>query len=228
MACEVITVKLRLDWQDRICFDRDVSHVDFRIAFAIAWHINRRSGKTHVGRHTIAEKIGVHVRTVDHSIQRLERYGYLDVHRNRGRSRSNNYRMGFPEKAAPKPSFIDEPATEKANSAPPFIDEEKAAHDAEKGGAACNKRRLQRRPNPIYNPVTNPSADPERRSFANRGSYEQRLAQLIGPTEAKGWETLQASNDKLVAALCRKLRNGVLEPIDLENLRMQRLEERRA
>lgn len=223
---EVITIKLRLDWQDRICFDRTVSHVDFRVAFAIAWHINRRSGKTHVGRNTIAEKVGVHVRTVDHCIQRLEERGYLHVERSRGRSRSNNYRLVFPEKAAVAPPFHVSNLSEKAANEPPFINEEKAADDTEKGGAACSKRRPVHRPNPFYNPVTNPSGDQGRRTFASRGAYEQRLAQLIGPTEAKGWETLLAVDEQLVATLCRKLRNGALEATDLEDVRARHLEAR--
>jgi len=87
------------------------------------------------GRESLAHGAGVHVRTVERAIQRLERLGLVDVTRYRGRSRTNRYRLVFPfEKNATSAngevSFSEFQVLWKTLGITP----EKAAQDSVKGG----------------------------------------------------------------------------------------------
>jgi hypothetical protein len=140
----------KLKWLDALSVALGKDHFTAHVAMVIGNHMNSATGETFVGRETIADLIGGHVRTVEHSIQSLERLGFLFVRRARGRGHANTYVMAFPEKAASTPPFEQE----NAASAPPFISVsgrnqtgEKAASDELKGGEDIHKRRHPDRPN---------------------------------------------------------------------------------
>jgi len=48
------------------------------------------------------------------------------------------------------------------------------------------------------------------KSFKTRGQFEQRVAELISEAGGDGWDILMGLDEVRVAALCRRLKNGVL------------------
>jgi len=140
----------KLKWLDALSVAVGKDHFTAHVAMVICYHMNSDTGETFVGRETIADHIGGHVRTVEHSIQSLERLGFLFVRRAKGRGHANTYVMALPEKAASTPLLEQE----NAASTPPFTSvsgrnqtEEKAAPDELKGGEDAHKRRHPDRPN---------------------------------------------------------------------------------
>ncbi len=89
MADEFTTKRAR--WLSRIAHDHDVSAVDFRVAFLIGGHINRKSGDAWPTQETIARLAGLKVRAVRNAIGRLADAGYLSVNVARGRGYTNRY-----------------------------------------------------------------------------------------------------------------------------------------
>ncbi|WP_338692012.1 hypothetical protein V5279_37885 [Bradyrhizobium sp. 26S5] len=236
----------KLKWLDAVGLAAGKDHIAAHVAMVIAKHMNSDTGETFVGRETIADLIGVHVRTAELSIQKIEALGFLKVQRARGRGHVNTYTMTFPEKAVSEPPFTDE----KAVPTPPIREPEKAVDDHLKGGEGAPKRRSPDRPNlKEYNledltlgksgnetaavaappppprpppaarpPVLRPMVQPRPKTFENRGGFEQRLAELITEAGGDGWEILMDLDEVRVAALCRRLKNGVLTQIEINEL----------
>jgi hypothetical protein len=48
------------------------------------------------------------------------------------------------------------------------------------------------------------------KSFRTRGEFEQRIAEMISDAGGDGWDVLMGLDEVRVAALCRRLKNGVL------------------
>src|SRR5262245_9900870 len=74
-------VVAKLKWQDQMAFDLGLSPTNFRVGFAIGWAINRHTGRALISQDALALKLGVDVRTIQRSIDNLERRGHLRVHR---------------------------------------------------------------------------------------------------------------------------------------------------
>jgi hypothetical protein len=229
----------KLKWLDAVGMAVGKDHFAAHVAMIIGYHMNSETGDTFVGRETIADLVGGHVRTVELSIQKLEGLGLLSVERARGRGHVNTYSMAFPEKAVSRPPI----AERKAVPTPPIVEGEKAVPDDLKGGVDASKRRSPHRPNlkdtnledltlgkidvlegPVAVPKTTlrtaqPAAPPaprqmvdrdRPRSFKNRGQFEQRLAELVSEAGGDGWDVVMGLDEVRVAALCRRLKNGVL------------------
>jgi DNA-binding MarR family transcriptional regulator len=84
---------------------RTMSASDKDVYLAIAQHVNNQTGIAYPGMDRIASLIGRTRRTVERSVDRLERSGLLRiVERGGGRGRSHKYRLELPgqEEAAPK------------------------------------------------------------------------------------------------------------------------------
>jgi len=146
----------KLKWLDAVGIAMGKDHLTAHVAFTIAYHLNSDTGETFVGRETISDLIGIHVRSVELSIKKLETLGFLHVRRSRGRGRVNTYTLGFPEKAVSTSSIRQEQAVsaspveqEKAVPTPPFDHSKKAVPEAQKGGETTPKRRSPNRPNLI-------------------------------------------------------------------------------
>jgi hypothetical protein len=137
----------KMKWIDALGAALGKDHFSAHVAIVIAKHMNKDTGETFVGRETIADFVSGNVRSVERSVQRLEKLGFLRVCRARGRGHANVYSMAFPETAACTPPI----KSEKAYSTPPFdesrSDEKKAASAEPKGGAIDEKRRSVDRPN---------------------------------------------------------------------------------
>ncbi|OAF18670.1 hypothetical protein [Bradyrhizobium neotropicale] len=236
----------KLKWLDAIGLAVGKDHVTAHVAMIIAKHMNSDTGNTFVGRETIADLIGIHVRTVELSIKKIEALGFVHVQRARGRGHVNTYVLTFPEKTVSTPPF----ETEKAVSAPPFSGQEKAVSEDPKGGENDPKRRSLRRPNlskinlednlrgnfeirgavaaaptapqrlsqAAPAPAFRPMSPPGPKTFKNRGEYEQRLVELITEAGGHGWEVVMDLDEVRVAALCRRLKNGVLTQQEINEL----------
>src|ERR1700688_3896017 len=142
----------KLKWLAALSVAVGKDHFTAHVGMVIGYHMNSDTGETFVGRETIADHIGGHVRTVEHSIQSLERLGFLFVRRAKGRGHANTYVMAFPEMAASTPPL----ERENAASTPPFTSvsgrnqiEEKAVSEELKGGEVAHKRRYPDRSNLI-------------------------------------------------------------------------------
>jgi hypothetical protein len=256
----------KLKWLDAVGLAVGKDHFTAHVAMVIGQHMNSDTGDTFVGRETIADLIGGHVRTVELSIQKLEALGFLRVQRCRGRGHVNTYTMKFPKKAVSTPPLVEE----KAVSRPPIAADcsaspsganrnetsqsdasEKAVSEELKGGENVPKRRSPDRPNLIDSNLidltlgnleveggvvaalpeqprpaqTAPAPVPKRmhsqerpRSFRNRGEFEQRIAELINEAGGDGWDVLMGLDEVRVAALCRRLKNGVLTQVEIHEL----------
>jgi len=75
------TVAAKLNWQDEMAFDLNISPTDFRVGFTIGWAVNKYTGRAFISQDAIAVKLGLNVRSVRRSIERLEHLGHLRVHR---------------------------------------------------------------------------------------------------------------------------------------------------
>ncbi|MDF0581256.1 hypothetical protein [Bradyrhizobium yuanmingense] len=233
----------KLKWLDAVAIAAGKDHFTAHVAMIIGKHLNSDTGDTFVGRETIADLVVGHVRTVELSIQKLEDWKLLQVRRARGRGHVNTYTMTFPEKAVSTPRLENE----KAVHAPPFVANEKTVSGDVKGGETPLKRRPPDRPNlkdsnleeitlgkmgvsdgavaaPPARLRSVPAAQPK--SFRNRGEFEQRIAELITEAGGDGWDVLMELDEIRVAALCRRLKNGVLTQIEIAELCAPRRQQR--
>ena len=240
-------------WLDGMAINPSVTSAAFRVGGVIAYHLNSETGETFVGRETIADLLGINVKTVDRAIVNLEKEQYLRVVRSVGRTNVNTYSMAFPEKAPQMSPFSSDAMGQGAEIAPPvspFTDQEMATFEDGNGDISGNKRPHQCRPNlkdltlskeTLENSIgkngaaapseTPRSAQAERppapkrmtsqdrpKTFKNRGQFEQRIAELISEAGGDGWDVLMGLDDVRVAALCRRLKNGVLTQQEVTEL----------
>jgi hypothetical protein len=237
----------KLKWLDAVGRAAGRDHFTAHVAMIIGYHMNSDTGDTFVGRETIADLMVGHVRTVELSIQKLETLGFLKVERARGRGHVNTYAMAFPEKAVSTPPLLPQkavpeppiPAKEKAVSADLKGGESPAKRRSPdrpnlkeynleeitlgktdvSGGAVAA-------PSAPPRPVQAAPPDPFRRvadqsrpkSFKTRGQFEQRIAELISEAGGDGWDVLMGLDEVRVAALCRRLKNGVLTQQEIAEL----------
>jgi hypothetical protein len=156
----LVTVKLRLDWHDRMTFDLSLKPIDVRVGAAIGWHINKHTGLTFVGRETIAAKLGVDVKTVGRSIKRLLGRRHLSVVRGRGRGHSNHYSIAL-RPTSQRLDGTEENGTlmsplaevETGTTVSPIRNAEKGTFASWKGDIPVQKRGHQCPSNPV---VSNP------------------------------------------------------------------------
>ncbi len=115
---------------DAACRDTLLSPLDFRVFHLIASMINRVTGDAWPAQATLAEMLGVTRRSVQISLARLRRLGYLSAEVQRGRGHVKRYRLsqdhaggGDADGAAEKseagfaggPEKMRTPVQEKAN-----------------------------------------------------------------------------------------------------------------
>jgi Helix-turn-helix domain len=81
----------KLAWLDAVASDRRVGLLGFRVAFAIASHVNRKMLQAWPTYETLANEVGVKPRSVMRAIEELEGAGHLSISRTRGHH-PNRYR----------------------------------------------------------------------------------------------------------------------------------------
>jgi len=236
----------KLKWLDDVGMALGKDHLTAHVATIIAKHMNSNTGETFVGRRTIADLVDAHVRSVELSIKKLEELGYLHVQRARGRGHVNIYTLAFPEKAISAPPFDEEKAVatppfcaeenavaddkkggEKSSKRRPHDRPNLKEYNlkdltlgySEKIGDAVAAPPSPPRPLPaaLMGPQKLTGAD-QSRTFSNRGLYEQHLAELIDKSGGRGWDVVMGLDEVRVAALCRRLKNGTLTQIEVNEL----------
>jgi len=80
-------------WLDQIKRDRRISHLGFRVAYAISGYINRTSGEAWPSRKTLAADVGASPRAIWTAVNKLKACRYLEVVANRGPGRTSLFRM---------------------------------------------------------------------------------------------------------------------------------------
>ncbi|UWU75493.1 hypothetical protein N2603_36620 [Bradyrhizobium huanghuaihaiense] len=236
----------KLKWLDEIGVALGKDHLAAHVAMVIAKHMSSDTGDTFVGRNTIADLIAANVRTVEIAIQKIETLGFLKVQRARGRGHCNTYTLAFPEKAVSAPPFEEEKAVHappfeaeekavdgelKGGEEPPKrrspdrpnlkdsnLEEITFGKFGERDGAAAAPPFRLRSPQAVGRPTFKPIPNSRPRAFQDRGEFEQRLAELISEAGRDGWNVLMDLDEVRVAALCRRLRNGVLTQIEISEL----------
>jgi hypothetical protein len=94
-----VFTKDRLAWLEQVQDDHALSPSAFSIAFAIARHLNRRTGLAFPGREALAAMTGVSVRQVSDHVQALRDRGHLSLQRRR--NQSTLYRPIVPQDVRP-------------------------------------------------------------------------------------------------------------------------------
>jgi predicted transcriptional regulator len=149
-------VVAKLKWQDQMAFDSDLSPTDFRIGFAIGWAINKRKGYALISQDKLAVKLALSVRTVQRSVDNLERRGHLRVHRRSLGTRKSDGRRLCGGRFAHRYEPIVKSGT-PTRSVPPTGSTTNAAT---KDDSCVEKGRHGRRPfplDPVYYPKKGPA-----------------------------------------------------------------------
>jgi hypothetical protein len=157
MGAEIFPVVAKLKWQDQMAFDRQLSTTDFRVGFAIGWAVNKRTGKAYISQDALAIKIGVSVRTIQRSVDNLERRGHLKVHRRSLGTRKSDGRRVCGGRVAHLYEPIVRSATPAQSATPPpsFAFSKSTTNATRKDDSLVEKGRHGGRPfplNPIYYP----------------------------------------------------------------------------
>jgi predicted transcriptional regulator len=166
-------VVAKLKWQDQMAFDLGLSATDFRVGFAIGWAINKRTGRALISQDTLAVKLDVNVRTIQRSVDNLERRGHLQVHRRSLGTRKSDGRRVCGGRVA----HLYEPIVKSAKPAPSFAPAGSTTDTTKKDGSPVEKGRHGSRPFPL-NPTYYPK---ERRANARdgRGSLGGALSAVL-------------------------------------------------
>jgi len=93
MAADTFT-KDRMAWLERVQDDRGLTPSAFSIAFAIARHLNRRTGQAFPSREALAAMTGLRPRQVTDLVHALRGRGHLAMRRRRNKSTVYTLTMG--------------------------------------------------------------------------------------------------------------------------------------
>jgi hypothetical protein len=141
----------KLKWQDQLAFDVALSATDFRVGFAIGWAVNRHTGRARISQDALAIKIGVNIRTIQRSVDKLERHGHLQVHRRSlGIRKSDGRRV-----CGGRVAHLYEPIVKSTTRAPSFAPAGTTTNATTKDDSPDERGRHESRPfplNPIYYP----------------------------------------------------------------------------
>jgi predicted transcriptional regulator len=144
-------VAAKLKWQDQMAFDLGLSATEFRVGFAIGWAINKHRERALISQDSLAVKIGVNVRTIQRSIDNLERRGHLRVHRrNLGTRKSDGRRV-----CGGHVAHLYEPIVKSGTPAPSLGPAGSTTNATTKDDSPVEKGRHGSRPfplNPFYYP----------------------------------------------------------------------------
>jgi hypothetical protein len=80
-------------WLNQVLADRRLPPIAFKLAFAVAQHINKETGIAYPSRARLASLVGVDSRSVNRVTKRLVTTGHLSVDMRSGRHRTNHYRL---------------------------------------------------------------------------------------------------------------------------------------
>jgi hypothetical protein len=195
----------KMRWLNGINADCNISSTSFRVAYAIADHLNRVVGCAWPSNARIAKRICVSSKSISRAVAELETQGWLKV--KRSRKSTNEYRIAWPnEVGTPERVPIVGDGDKTVPPAGHFLPEGR-----DKNVPLSYLKNL---------PKTYSSRLGEekgaRSAFRDQGTYEQRIVERFGPTT---WDLLSALAERdpgAVERLCHAERLGKLTQSDMD------------
>ena len=117
----------KLTWLDQVFRDRAITNLGFKIAYAIASHVNRKTLEAWPTHETLENETGASRSSIIRAIAELERAGHLAVTRVHGRHRVNRYRWIVKNRNDEEPQFEfgeESAETENVSAVTPFRTQE--------------------------------------------------------------------------------------------------------
>jgi len=131
----------KLEWIDSVRRNPAVTRFTACVAHELATFLNRKTRDAWPSHEKIAERLNASRSGVKKAVRRLERAGYLDVSRERGRTHTNHYRLRM----------------KKGPSEDRFQRAKRVLPRTEKGPGEDGKRSRLGPQNPSTNPLMNPT-----------------------------------------------------------------------
>jgi hypothetical protein len=179
---------------DQILRDKRVTHLAFRLAYYIAHTTNRETGEARFKQETAAEALGVTVRGIQQSAERLRALGYIDISSVRGRGLSNGYRFCLEN-------------TNRGSSFPEIKHEQPAPKTRTTRHENTNRHSYQ---SSLYIPFNIPLGAREASLAEPLASLGASLVARIGAAKAEAWfkgaEVTAVSSDTVTFQLPDKFR----------------------
>jgi hypothetical protein len=199
-------------WLNSVCSDPAVSSTSFRVAYAIADHLNKTTRNAWPSQQRIARRFGCHQKTVQRAIKELEGLGWLKVRRRRDGLTSNRYEIAWPFGTQDDDKPV-ETATNDGNSLVQQSDQECP------GGGGKNDPQSYSSKLPR---IFSRSASEEKRypRFIDRGNYEQQIVARLGTDGHSILNELEDMDPRTVERMCRAQQRGVLTQLDLDAARL--------
>jgi len=163
-------IRAKLDWLDELAADRRVSNLAFRVGYVIASkYLNRRTHDAWPAIQTLAADVSVSERAIQKALRELENLDYLRIVKGGGRGRTNRYELN-----RPKGEAYDTLSARKDERTDILSDRERVNKSLRKGEQAgpervhklADKGCTPVRPNPLMNPVREPTDHPPERLSA--------------------------------------------------------------
>jgi hypothetical protein len=120
----------KLTWLDQVHADRGVSPLAFKLAYAVASYVNRKTLEAWPTHETLTNETGASRSSIIRSVAELERAGHLAVKRAHGRHLVNVYRWIIKRGNDDEPQFEfgeESAATENVSAVTPFRTREKVS-----------------------------------------------------------------------------------------------------
>lgn len=189
-------------WLNEVASDPTLPPSAFKIAYAIARHVNRQSGEAWPSHRLIASEIRMSCDTVKEMIGRLKQAGHLAVRVGHGPGNPSRYRLRYLTKnREPTPSKISE-ATPPLNGEPsPPIENRNGGAGPVNGGAGSQKRGS--RPPTNYRRTIDEPSEGEISSDVDHDHGRRRNQQAIQAidTDFEAWYRQYPKRVAKVAAL---------------------------
>ena len=83
----------KFEWLDKVCNDRKLTPLAFRVAYKIASFVNRASGYAHPSHQRLANALGVTRRGVQKAIEQLAERGHISIEVAKLEGTANRYRL---------------------------------------------------------------------------------------------------------------------------------------
>lgn len=95
---------------DQVLIDKNITHLDFRVAYYIGNKMDRATGEARFKQPEMAAAVGVKRRAAQRSLDRLKALGHIEISVSSGRTHVNGYRLPL-EKASVGTHLDDESAS---------------------------------------------------------------------------------------------------------------------
>lgn len=187
----------KMRWLNKVMYDTALLSTDCRVAFVLMDFQNRATRDSWLAQQTIARKIGTSVKTVQRSVSRLEKKGFLKIQRFGREGKSNRYALELPY----DDDCQDADVSSQRHGWP-------SASDS--GVSQSYSNNLQ------ISSLAGRRTKYVGRIGSDRGRFELEIAARIGSEGIEILNRLAEIDDRHVAAVCEQQRNGTLTDLDIQ------------